>query len=220
LNAIDVISVRLWLDKTVNTRTPANVFAKFDALRGAGGTFFMLEQFQTENVQDLWGGEEVQGSVVACDFYNAGALLALPDEKIVEILMRQLLPRAVEDFYGATVVDSWVGKFPEAVTWFSPASLNSRPKMQGYSDLSRVKFAGDVVTMGDREHGAKGLCQERALVSGLQAAEELIREIEGGAFKSARISPKVIPIRDDEKQFKIAAAINNKFRKFTGIKSI
>ena len=27
---------------------------------------------------------------------------------------------------------------------------------------------GDWVRMGDREHGAKGLCQERALVSGLE----------------------------------------------------
>jgi hypothetical protein len=44
LTAIDVVSVRLWLDKTVSTRTPANVFANFPQLRGAGGTFFMLSQ--------------------------------------------------------------------------------------------------------------------------------------------------------------------------------
>ena len=29
---------------------------------------------------------------------------------------------------------------------------------------------GDWVRLGDREHGAKGLCQERALVTGLEAA--------------------------------------------------
>eukprot|EP00968_Pinguiococcus_pyrenoidosus_P014449 scaffold1307_cov200-Pinguiococcus_pyrenoidosus.AAC.138 len=29
--------------------------------------------------------------------------------------------------------------------------------------------------MGEREHGAKGLCQERAFVSGLQAANSLMQ---------------------------------------------
>lgn len=97
LRGIDVISVRLWLDKVVNTRTPANVFSRFEALRGAGGTFFMLDQLQ-ENNPDLWGdsgpaqGEE-RGSVVACDFYNAGGLINLEDGDIVRILMEDLLPR-------------------------------------------------------------------------------------------------------------------------------
>jgi hypothetical protein len=36
LNSIDVISTRLWLDTTVPTRTPANVFSRFPQLRGAG----------------------------------------------------------------------------------------------------------------------------------------------------------------------------------------
>lgn len=99
LKGIDVISVRIWLDRVVPTRTPANVLSRFDALRGAGGTFFMLDQLQ-ENNPDLWGGSEPQegeerGSVVACDFYNAGALLSLDDDDIVRILMEDLLPRYV-----------------------------------------------------------------------------------------------------------------------------
>jgi hypothetical protein len=97
LKGIDVISVRIWLDRVVPTRTPANVLSRFDALRGAGGTFFMLDQLQ-ENNPDLWGGSEEggeRGSVVACDFYNAGALLSLDDDDIVRILMEDLLPRCV-----------------------------------------------------------------------------------------------------------------------------
>ena len=99
LKGIDVISVRLWLDRIIPTRTPANVFSRFDALRGAGGTFFMLDQLQ-ENNPDLWGDSkpeegESRGSVVACDFYNAGALMSLNDEDIVRILMEDLLPRYV-----------------------------------------------------------------------------------------------------------------------------
>ena len=44
LNGIDVISTRIWLDRMVPTRTPANVFSRFESLRGAGGTFFMLDK--------------------------------------------------------------------------------------------------------------------------------------------------------------------------------
>merc|ERR1719247_2337501 len=104
LDAIDVIAVRLWLDKSVPTRTPANVFSKFPALRGAGGTFFMLDQLQTDEPELLWGGEEPQGSVLACDFYNAGGLLPLSDEDITSILMDELLPAAVPEFKSASLV--------------------------------------------------------------------------------------------------------------------
>ena len=44
LDAIDVVSVRLWLDRTVPVADPANVFSRFSALKGAGATFFLLDQ--------------------------------------------------------------------------------------------------------------------------------------------------------------------------------
>jgi uncharacterized protein with NAD-binding domain and iron-sulfur cluster len=169
-NGIDVISTRIWLDRYVPTRTPANVFSRFDALRGSGGTFFMLDQLQSDNQKELWGGEEPQGSVIACDFYNAGALMSLSDEKIIEILMKDLLPEAEPQFAFAGVKDSWVGKFPGSVSFFSPGSFTRRPPLQGDPNVPQIKFAGDWVRMGDMEHGAKGLCQERAYVSGLQVS--------------------------------------------------
>lgn len=105
MQSIDVIACRMWLDKKVQTRSPANVFAKFDQLRGAGGTFFMLDQLQgtdKEGEDMLWGeskdtavvGDKTEsaaerGSVVACDFYNAGALLPLSDKDIITILTGQ-----------------------------------------------------------------------------------------------------------------------------------
>merc|ERR1719243_500108 len=118
MGGIDVIACRLWLDKSVATRTPANVFSRFESLRGAGGTFFMLDQLQG-NTEELWGGEAPQGSVVACDFYNAGALLPLSNEAIVDLLTKELLPSAVGAFGGAAVVDAHVQRFPGAVSWFS-----------------------------------------------------------------------------------------------------
>jgi uncharacterized protein with NAD-binding domain and iron-sulfur cluster len=210
-NGIDVISTRIWLDRYVKTRTPANVFSRFDALRGSGGTFFMLDQLQAENEQALWGDEEPQGSVLACDFYNSGALMSLSDEKIIDILMKDLLPEAVPEFAFANVKDSWVGKFPGSVSFFSPGSFNRRPPLQGDPNVPNIKFAGDWVRMGDMEHGAKGLCQERAYVSGLQAGNLLLDEIIG---KSRLYKHPVIPVREDEAQFKAAVAMNKQVMSF------
>ena len=42
LQGIDVMSVRIWFDRKISTQAPANVFAKFAALRGhAGGGLFL-----------------------------------------------------------------------------------------------------------------------------------------------------------------------------------
>lgn len=209
-NGIDVISVRIWLDRYVPTRTPANVFSRFEALRGAGGTFFMLDQFQKDAQEDLWGGEEVQGSVLACDFYNAGSLMSVSDDQLIDILMKDLLPEAVPEFRDAKVVDSWVGKYPGAVSYFSPGSFDRRPPMQGDPAVPRIKFAGDWVRMGDQEHGAKGLCQERAYVSGLQAANLVLDEVCG---KSRLYKHPVIPVREDEAQFKAGIELNKQVMK-------
>ena len=195
MDGIDVIAVRLWLDTTVPTRTPANVFSRFSQLRGAGGTFFMLDQLQDDDPQLLWGEASPQGSVVACDFYNAGALLPMPEEEIVRLLMEELLPSAVPEFRSAAVVDSHVARYPGAVTWFAPGSYAKRPPLQ--TSVSNLVCAGDWVRMGEREHGAKGLCQERAYVSGLEAANQLGRN---GALPLNGRQHRVIPVRDDEPQ--------------------
>ena len=173
LSGIDVVSVRLWLDRVIPTRTPANVLSRFPGLRGAGGTFFMLDQLQCsdEAIAHNWGGDPAQGSVVACDLYNAGALLALSDDDIVELLIGELLPAAVPEFGAASVVDAWVGRSLGAVSWFAPGSFALRPPLQ--TSVPNLVCAGDWVRMGRREHGAKGLCQERAFASGLQAANAL-----------------------------------------------
>jgi hypothetical protein len=210
-NGIDVISIRIWLDRYVPTRTPANVFSRFEALRGAGGTFFMLDQFQKDAEQELWDGEEPQGSVLACDFYNADSLMSLTDESLVDILMNDLLPEAVPEFRNAKVVDSWVGKFPGGVSWFAPGSFSRRPPLQGAPEIPNIKCAGDWVRMGELEHGAKGLCQERAYVSGLQAGNLLLDEVIGPARPYKH---PVLPVREDEEQFKAGIALNKEVMKF------
>lgn len=130
LGAIDVISVRIWLDTYVRTHAPANVLSRAEGLRGAGGTYFMLDQLQSGYEAELWGDEEPQGSVLACDFYNASALCLLSADDLVDLLVTELLPRAEPQFKGVKVLDSHVEKYPQSVSWFSPGSYRKRPTIR------------------------------------------------------------------------------------------
>ena len=207
LGAIDVVSVRLWMDRYVTVADPANVFSRFGALQGAGATFFMLDQLQNADQDALWGGGEPQGSVVASDFYNATAIAALSDQEIVETLLDELLPEAVPGFRFAQVLEFEVRRYPGSVSLFSPGSFNQRPPLK--TALPSVVCAGDWVRMGEREHGAKGLCQERAYVCGLEAANALLRS---GLVRGANASPRhehpVRPIRPEEPQVLLGRALN------------
>jgi len=205
MSSIDCIAVRLWLDKKVKTRSPANVFANFDCLRGAGGTFFMLDQLQPDE-EFLWGGEAPssgRGSVLACDFYNSGALMSLSDADLVDMLLKELLPTAVPEFRGSVVLDSFVQRCPGAVNCFSPGSFKKRPRTN-VEGVPRLKVAGDYVWMGDKEPLSKGLCQERAYVSGIEAAAALAKEL---ALPGAA-GIKALPVRADEPQVVAGRAVS------------
>lgn len=85
------------------------------------------------------------------------------------------------------VVDSYVQRYPGAVTWFSPGSFRSRPPLQ--TSIANIACAGDWVRMGDHEHGSKGLCQERAYVSGLQVMVIIIlRRANPSIFATAALA--------------------------------
>ena len=202
-----MVSVRLWLDRHVPVADPANVFSRFSALRGSGATFFMLDQLQQEDEAALWGDQPVQGSVIASDFYNASAIAELSDQAIVDCLMQELLPMAVPAFKAARVVDQEVRRYPGSVSLFSPGSFRQRPPLE--TSLAPVVCAGDWVRMGLREFGAKGLCQERAYVCGLEAANSLLRRgiVQGGAAARNR-RHSVIRIRADEPQVLLGRALN------------
>ena len=204
LGAIDVVSVRLWLDRSIAVDDPANVFSRFAALKGAGATFFMLDQLQADNEQALWGDQPVQGSVIASDFYNASAIAEQSDQEIVDALMQQLLPQVQPAFRHAQVVDQEVRRYPGSVSLFSPGSFQQRPPLE--TSLATVVCAGDWVRMGEREHGAKGLCQERAYVCGLEAANSLLRR--GVVRGTVSGEHRVIPVRPDEPQVVLGRALN------------
>ena len=207
LGAIDVVAVRLWLDRFVQVEHPANVFSRFEELRGAGGTFFMLDQLQKDSEVELWGGEEPKGSVIASDFYNGTAIACMSDEDIVKLLTEKLLPKAVHGVDGVRAVDFEVRRYPGAVSWFSPGSYPKRPPLE--TSIHNIVCAGDWVRMGEREHGAKGLCQERAYVCGLEAGNSLLRR--GLVAGGAGAGHPVIPIRADEAQVVLGRALNKQF---------
>ena len=207
LGSIDVVSIRLWLDRFVSVSDPANVLSRFDCLKGAGATFFMLDQLQRDSQQALWGTDPAQGSVIASDFYNASAIAEMSDQEIVECLMQDLLPKAQPAFRTARVVDQEVRRYPNSVSLFSPGSFSKRPPLE--TALDAVVCAGDWVRMGNKEHGAKGLCQERAYVCGLEAGNSLLRRgIVKGLRSSANQQHPVIPIRADEPQVVLGRALN------------
>ncbi len=207
LGTIDVVSTRLWLDRYVPIPYPANVFSRFESLKGAGCTFFMLDQLQNNDEQALWGGQNPQGSVIASDFYNASAIALMHDQDIIDLLTHELLPIADRRFKAVNVMDSEVRRYPSCVSLFSPGSFKKRPPLE--TSVNSIVCAGDWVRMGDKEHGAKGLCQERAYVCGLEAGNSLLRRgIIQGASPSQRKQHPVIPIRADEPQVILGRALN------------
>ena len=75
--------------------------------------------------------------------------------------------------------------------------------------MSSIVCAGDWVRMEDREFGAKGLCQERAYVCGLEAGNSLLKsKIVSGTTQSQPLQHPVIPIRADEPQVVFGRTIN------------
>ena len=110
-------------------------------------------------------------------------------------------------FHGAVVVDQEVRRYPRSVSLFSPGSFSQRPPLE--TSLPSVVCAGDWVRMGAREHGAKGLCQERAYVCGLEAGNSLLRRgIVKGRNAASDQQHFVLPIRADEPQVVLGRALN------------
>lgn len=89
-------------------------------------------------LQDEYKNEP--GSVVAADYYHAGALLPLSDEEIVR-RTKSHMTVCEPGFADANVVDAAVLRFPKAVTQFSPGSWRARPLQT--TSFSNLFMAGD-----------------------------------------------------------------------------
>eukprot|EP00904_Undaria_pinnatifida_P012142 jgi/Undpi1/8058/HiC_scaffold_24.g10530.m1 len=196
LESVDVMATRLWFDRKVTVKNPSNVIAGFED--SVGGTFFHLNDMQDEF-------RESEGSVVAADFYHASELLPLSDEEIVERVHQTYLSTCVPEFRECKVIDSWVGRFPQAVTCFSPGSYDNRPRQA--LDGSNIFVAGDWVKGVD--HGANGLSQERAYVTGLTAANHAMDALPGDRGRRA----DVLQTEPDEPQVAAGKLANKTVRR-------
>jgi len=191
------------MDRRVATRFPANVLGGFEP--DVGATYFNLTDLHDEYKEEpgtviaagarrngvpavrhaLAVADSIDVHCCSADFYGASSMLPLSDEAIVKKTLANI--SACEPaFADAKVVDSAVLRFPRAVTKFSPGSHQNRPRQ--LTSFGNVMLAGDWVK--GLEHGANGLSQERAWVSGLAAANLVVAEL-GRAIRqrSCRWSP-------------------------------
>jgi uncharacterized protein with NAD-binding domain and iron-sulfur cluster len=207
LRSIDCIATRLWFDRTIPTRFPANVLAGFEG--DVGATYFNITDLQPDECKND------PGTVIAADFYGASDLLPLSDAEIVHKVQSNIAT-CEPAFRAAKVIDSAVLRFPRAVTHFSPGSLRSRPYQ--LTSFTRGKLRRDddegacVVLAGDwvrgLQHGANGLSQERAYVTGINAANLVIEQLGQGSKAS------ILPIEPDEPHIIAAKTIN---KQLTGL---
>ncbi|BAQ64262.1 FAD-dependent oxidoreductase [Geminocystis sp. NIES-3709] len=185
LSSIDVLAVRLWFNKRINIPLPSNACFGFDAT--TGWTFFDLN-----TLHDKYREEE--GSVIEVDFYHANQLLSMSDEAIINKIHRDLTT-CIPDFGNAEIIDFSVVRVSQGVTHFAPGS---------YQHLLRVNTSIPNLFMGGdwiiTDHGSWS--QEKAYVTGLEAANETIKYFDKG--KQANI----IPVEKDEPHIEIGRTIN------------
>ena len=173
----DVIAVRLFLDKPVRLPNTSNVFAGFalggdEDAKDVAGTFFDLCALHDEYADVAADPTDDVRAVVEVDMYNAGAVLGLSDAELVQVALRDVLEGCVPGVVprDVRVVDSSVLRFKGGVTKFAPGTASLLPETR-VGGLDNFFVAGDYVWQGPGSHGARGLSQEKALVSGLRAAD-------------------------------------------------
>ncbi|GAQ79859.1 Amine oxidase [Klebsormidium nitens] len=198
LGGIDVLAARLWLDRRVTPPNPSNVFSGFDAT--TGGTFFDLNALQDEYRNEA-------GSVIEVDFYHANQLLPLPDDVIVDRVLNRYLAGCEPGFGGAKVLDSSVLRFKGAVTLFGPGSHQHMPSTS--TSIPNLFMAGDWLAQGPGSHGARGLSQEKAYVTGLEAGRQAAVLLGQGQNEAVPI----LGVEEDEPHIATAKSVARESRK-------
>ncbi|KAA3462813.1 Phytoene desaturase 3 [Gossypium australe] len=187
LAGIDVVTVKLWLDRKVAIPNPCNACAGFDDLFGC--TVFDLNVIQDEHKDDT-------ETVLEADFYHANELLPLNDELVTEKVI-SYLSKYINDLESACVVDKEIGRFPKRLTHFFPGSY--KYMMRGSTSFPNLFMAGDWIIT---RHGS--WLQEKSYVTGLEAANRVVDYLEEGSFA------KVIPVEEDEPHIEALRSLNRR----------
>ncbi|MBF2000782.1 MAG: FAD-dependent oxidoreductase [Synechococcales cyanobacterium M58_A2018_015] len=191
LGAVDVVATRLWFDRKVSVPLPSNACFGFDAT--TGWTFFDLNALHDEY-------RDEPGTVIEADFYHANQLLPMEDEQIIAKVQRDLAV-CVPEFAHAQVIDSSVIRLPRAVTHFAPGSYRSM--LPVHTSIPNVFMSGDWIIS---RHGSWS--QEKAYVTGLEAANQVIRRFGMGQLAT------ILPVDADEPHIQVARILNHNLRQF------
>lgn len=201
LQATECTAVRFALDRRCPTAFASNVLSGIDGLEETGATYFMLDQLQPAFLRKYAastpGGTLLRDcSIVGMDFYGSdrGPLATMGNDDFAEFALSALRKAEPRAFHGAKLKDGVevsVLRAPNAATHFAPGSRRLRPRQE--TAVPNLFLAGDFVK--GLEHGAEGLSQERALVSGYSAANLAI-----DACGGSRPRQKILQLADDEPQ--------------------
>lgn len=189
LGAVDILATRLWFDRKVDVPQPSNACFGFHPTTGS--TFFDLNALHDDY-------RDQPETVIEADFYHANQFLAMEDDEIISMVQKDLTT-CLPDFREAKVVDSSVIRLPRAVTHFAPGSY--RYLLPAQTPINNLYMSGDWVVT---RHGSWS--QEKAYVTGLEAANHVISQLGQGA-------PAVIaPIEPDEPHIQMARSVNKTLR--------
>lgn len=161
-SSIDVLAVRLYLDRKVTVPYKSNACFGFD--KATGWTFFDLTQLHDEL-------KDSPVTVLEADFYHADQLLPQSDEALVARVKRYIA-QCLPEVGAAQVTDYSVVRIPQGVTHFSPGSYQWMPG--GHTVFPNLFMAGDWVVT---RHGS--FSQEKAYVTGLEAANAVMDALHG-----------------------------------------
>ncbi|MEB3272344.1 MAG: hydroxysqualene dehydroxylase [Prochlorothrix sp.] len=189
LGAIDVLAARLWFDRKITIPKPSNACFGFEDT--TGWTFFDLNALHDQY-------HDAPGSVVEVDFYHANQFLALDDRELLPIIQEHLAG-CLPAFASAQIQDYGLVRLPQAVTHFAPGCY--RHLLPAQTSFENLFMAGDWII---NQHGSWS--QEKAYVTGLEAANRLIQQWQLGAPAS------VIPVEPDEPHIQLARLINQSLK--------
>ncbi|CAI0468909.1 unnamed protein product [Linum tenue] len=175
LASIDVITAKLWLDKKVNIPNPSNACSATD--ESFGWTFFHLNALRDEY-------KDCPHTVLQADFFNASEFVPLNDDDIAKRIISNL-GKCANDIENARLVDMDISTSPKSLTHFFPGSY--KHMMRGSTSFPNLFMAGDWIV---NRHGSWS--QEKAYVSGLEAANRVVDLVGEGSFA------KIIPVEEDE----------------------
>lgn len=194
LNSIDVLAVRMYLDRYVKIDKPSNALFGFD--EGTGGTLFHLN-----DIHDRYRDEKF--SVIECDFYGSQQLTPMSDEEVVRHVQHDILAKVYREYGEAVVLDCTVMRVVKGVTGFRPGSHQFM--------LERTTPIANFFNCGDwiwTDHGS--FSQERALVTGLQAANEAVDSLEGS--KAPLLHADILDAPAPEPHIEAARRVAKDFR--------